>query len=263
MSDREDETMAIMGEHFKRFRKEILVELQLIPQCQPHTKDILIVCHNQLHYLRNCIDSIQKHTRNYHIYVWDNASNEETQEYLKQLNNTTVIRNEENIGFIQPNNELAKLGTGDYLILLNSDTKVFEGWDTGLISYLQHNSDTLQTGYLGGVLDKEGMGGLAAWGKDIDYICGFCSCISRETYTNLGLFDDNLKFAYCEDADLSLRIKDSGKDIYALHLMLVHHYENKTIQVVHREGKINVAESFKVNHAYMKQKWESYLRKKL
>lgn len=199
------------------------------------------------------------------------GSKEENKNFIEELQrdhfltnpddwNIEVWRNEENAGFIVPNNRLAAVGDGEYIILLNSDTKVFQSWDTAMIGWLQHNSDVAQVGYWGGHLGPDGRGFGGDNGYDIDYIPGWCFCIERSVYQQLGLFDEqNLTFAYGEDSDFSLRLQEAGKKIYALHAPLVYHYQNKTIQAVKNEGEIDVKATFDRNHAYLQKRWHDYL----
>lgn len=253
----------MMQSFLAHHREVILKELSFISK-EEVSKDILIVVHDQLDYLKGCVDSIRKHTKNYCLYIWDNASKPDMVAYLEGLKaelpgQVVVVRSEENIGFIKPNNALAEMGTGDYVILLNSDTAVFDGWDRAMIGWLQSHPDTGQVGYLGGLLNRSGEGGRADWGSKIDYIMGFCSCFSRALCRQLGLFDTDLIFAYCEDSDFSLRVQRAGYGIYALHLMLVHHFENKTIHAVTEEGLVDVYGNYARNHETLRAKWIDYL----
>lgn len=253
------------------FRQSVETELAIALTAQPAWKDILIVVHDQLSYLQNCIASVREHTKDYTLYIWDNGSGQETVDYLDQLQREHVLneskdwdievwRSERNEGFIVPNNKLAAVGTGDYVILLNSDTKVFPHWDTAMIGWMQHNQNVAQVGFWGGHLGSDGRGFGGDNGYDIDYIPGWCFCIHRDTYNEFGLFDDkNLDFAYCEDADFSLRLKAAGKTLYALHAPLVYHFQNKTIQAVQKEGEVDVRATFDKNHEYMRLKWKDYL----
>ena len=239
-------------DRIKLFGNEIQEELVYIFNYKPIMKDILIVTHNNIFYLKQCIESIKKHTDNYKIYVWDNASDQETQDFLKK-EDITNIKSSENLGFIIPNNRLIEKSQSEYIILLNDDTIVYPNWDKQLIGYLQ-STDYSQVGYLGGILDNQFKGTKFNFGNKIDYVTGWCFAISRQTYQNFGLFDENnLEFAYCEDADFSLRLKENNKKIYALHSGLVHHFENKT--VTHVEKTKNLINSFENNHKYMKQRW--------
>lgn len=228
-----------------------------------HHKDIIIIVHNQLYYVKKCIEAIYANTKDFTLYVWDNASDSETADYLNQLavekDNFVLEHHNTNIGFIRPNNILAAKGTSPYLILLNSDTEVRKGWDMALIGWLEAKKDCAIVGYLGGLLEANGQGEMAWSGSLIDYVCGWCCCLSRAKYDQFGLFDEeNLAFAYGEDADLSLRLVEAGYSVYALHLGWVIHYGNVTINEVVKIR--NCKTSFDENHAYLKRRWAKYLR---
>lgn len=244
---------------WENYQTEIIEELLIMQRYISVRKDILLVVHNQFEWVKRCIDSIRASTDNYDLYIWDNGSDEPTKSYLQSLS-AHVIRSEKNEGFITPNNELAKLGTSPYLILLNSDTEVQEGWDKALIAWLQQKPDVAATSYLGGRVDGDFYGKHFGWGEQLDYLCGWCLCISRETYNEFGLFDaDNLKFAYGEDADLSFRLKSAGKHIRALHLNLVAHFENKTVTNLNVESQTTLQQAFTQNHQYLRSRWKNLI----
>jgi len=239
----------------------------LIDTCeQEESIDILMVVKDQYDYVRQSIESIIKNSSNYHLYIWDNGSEELTAKYLQEVallfeDKITLIKNSENSGFIVPNNRLAELGNNDYLILINSDTKVHENWTKPLVNFLKKNSDYSIVGYMGGLLNEEAQGVKINYGEEIDFVCGWCCCMSRSFYNNFGLFDEqNLKFAYCEDADLSLRAKEAGSKIYSLHLDLVEHYGSVTAKAVKEQGT-DLSLTFSHNHNYMKKRWNEYLQK--
>ncbi|CAE7860192.1 KCND2 [Symbiodinium microadriaticum] len=244
-------------------------EAEVASRAKDAWKDIIIVVHNELPYLQQCVESIRRHTKNCTLYIWNNNSDEDVQSYLDGLMNVIepgvfeieVRHHPENIGFIEPNNTFAELGDGDYIILLNSDCMVFEGWDKTLLGHLQDDPDLAEVGYLGGALDGEGKGIKAGrYGYDIDFVCGWCVCISRDTYEEFGLFNKQLTFAYGEDSDLSLRLKAADKKILALYTNLVLHHGNKTVNRVSRQGTIStLKETFEANHRYVKEKWRDYL----
>lgn len=244
---------------FQMFHEEIKSELIISAQYKPVMKDILVVVRDQFEYVKECIESIQANTSDYRIYVWDNGSQPETAEYLIEQNKRQdfcLTRVETNEGFIKPNNRLAELGKSPYIVLLNSDTFVRPGWDKSLVAHVE--AGYAQTGYLGGLLNETGEGDGSDFGSEVDYISGWCCCVSREVFAEFGLFDEvNLDFAYCEDADFSLRLKEAGRSVYALHLGLVHHYENKTITTVATEKDVRT--SFKHNHEYMQKRWSKRL----
>jgi len=241
------------------YRNEIMRELACTMQYKPASKDILIVVHSQLPYLKKCIFSIRKHTQNYKILVWDNGSDEETSFWIKHQNDITSFRSEENLGFIIPNNTLAKKSNSEYIILLNSDTEVMPDWDCAMIAHIQQYGYS-QVGYLGGFLDHNGKGVRFGFGGDVDYIPGWCFCIPKSVYNHYGLFDEkNLEFAYCEDSEFSLRITDCGEKIYSLHLGLCVHYENVTIKEVQKS--INCHLTYEKNHHYIMKTYGHRLKK--
>lgn len=261
---KDDQKKSSTYENFESHFSKVKEELKMIEQARDASKDIIIVVHDQLDYLKQCINSVKEHTKNYHIYIWDNASGKQTADYIEQLVKEgcgTVIsmRSDTNTGFIIPNNELVGWGESEYIILLNSDTKVCSGWDKAMTGFLDSHPNVAQIGYWGGHIGADGRGFGGANGYEVDYIPGWCFCISRATYNEYGLFDNQLTFAYCEDADLSLRLKEADKQIYSLHAPLVHHYQNKTIVEVEKEGQIDVAATFEKNHQYIKVRWKDYI----
>lgn len=258
-------------ENFETHFDHVKAELELAASARDAWKDIIIVVRNQLSYFKQCIESIKANTKNYHLYIWDNGSDPETRAYIDSLVasfdperdtdwDISTMRSEQNTGFIEPNNELVAWGDSEYIVLLNSDTKVFEGWDRLMTGFLESHPEVAQVGYWGGHMGPDGRGFGGSTGYDVDYIPGWCFCVARSTYEKHGLFDKRLKFAYCEDADLSLRLKEAGSKIYSLHAPLVHHYQNKTIVEVEKEGQVDVAATFAANHEFIKERWKDYLK---
>lgn len=240
------------------FPSEIKNELLMMNNYQPVDKDILIVVHNQLPYLKNCVESIRENTDNYKLYIWDNASGEEMKDWLAEQKDIEIHGSKVNQGFILPNNKLAWYSRSPYLVLLNSDTKVYPGWDRAMIAFLQ--AGYAQAGYLGGFLDWRGFGHKFGFGENVDYLCGWCFAMPREIFQQHGLFDaHHLTFAYCEDADLSLRLREANLRLYALHLGLVSHYQNKTIEEVSKV--LDCSKAIEANHLYMRKRWEKHLPK--
>jgi GT2 family glycosyltransferase len=248
--------------NFEKIKQELL----LIDDAKNIKKDIIIVVHNQYDFIKNCIESIYKNTKNFNLFIWNNASDCETSDYLEKISskkdNIRLYSSSENLGFIVPNNKMIQDTNSPYIILLNSDTEVRKNWDKVLIGFLENNHDVAIAGYDGGILDKNGLGIDKNYGYDIDYVCGYCMCLPRRTYLEFGLFDEeNINFAYCEDSDLSLRIREKNKKIYACYSTdLVVHYGNRTsLDLLSKDE--NFAEIVRKNLVYLQKRWNKYLIK--
>ena len=232
---------------------------------QSTTKDIIIVVKDQSSYIKKCLESLYANTSNFSVFIWDNGSSLETKELLQsweqQHDNLYLVRNETNEGFITPNNRLIEVTTAPFIILLNSDTECRVGWSEALIGYLQNHPEIGAVGYEGGLLYKNGMGFSPVSGLYIDYISGCSLAIPRYIYEEFGLFDEeNLKFAYCEDADFCLRLKEGGKAIYVLSLELVKHHANVTTRAVLKT--LDITQEFISNHEYINKRHKDYMTKK-
>lgn len=244
--------------------EKIKEELLFIDFAEDIKKDILIVVHNQFEFVKNCIDSLYKNTKNFNLFIWDNNSDKQTKEYLEKIQkkkNVKLYRSDKNLGFVIPNNLMAKDSESPYLILLNSDTEVRPYWDKVLVGFLEKNQDVGACGFQGGIVDEQGLGVGVNFGYEIDYICGYCLCVPRKIYQEFGLFDENIKFAYCEDSDFSFRLREKNKKIYACYSTdLVFHYGNRTSMSVAQ--KINLKEMIQNNLIYLQNRWSKYLIKK-
>jgi len=90
---------------------------------------IIIVSFNTRKMLEECLSSLVSNTKplNYEIIIIDNASNDGSVDFLqestKKINNLKLILNRENVGFGAANNQGIKKAKGEYILLLNSDTK--------------------------------------------------------------------------------------------------------------------------------------------
>ena len=105
--------------------------------------DIIIPVWNQRAVTEECARSILENTAgDYRIIVIDNASADETRQYLERLvsersSRVMLIRNAVNEGFIKAVNKGIEASAAEYVCLLNNDTLVFDGWLTEMIKVAQ------------------------------------------------------------------------------------------------------------------------------
>jgi len=218
---------------------------------------IIIPTRDRAELLRRCIDSIGKRTTwpNYEILVVDNGSRESsTREYLDRLRQEEgfrVIDFDGPFNYSAINNRAAAMADGQYLVFLNNDTEAGTGdWLESLMEVLQfpdagaagakllYPDDTVQ--HAGVIL---GLGGLANHAfyrtghgrrtyfnqadviRNYSAVTGACMMVRRETFEELGGFDEeNLPVAY-NDIDSCLRLRERGYLVLYTPFAILYHHE--------------------------------------
>ena len=160
----------------------------------------------------------------------------------------TVIRNQQNLGFVGSCNAGAALAKGRSIVFLNNDTIVLNNWlepllemldtpDVGIVgSMLVYPDGSLQEA--GGCIWQDGNG--LNYGRndnpndpkynftrEADYCSGASLAIRTSDFRELGGFDIDFSPGYYEDTDLCFKTRQSGKRII---------YEPRS-KVIHLEGK--------------------------
>jgi glycosyltransferase involved in cell wall biosynthesis len=101
---------------------------------------IIIPCWNQREITRYCIAALKRHTRRpWELIVVDNGSTDGTANYLAGVQDAaavpvTVIANTTNRGFPAAINQGLKVARGEYVVLLNNDVVVTDGWLDQLVA---------------------------------------------------------------------------------------------------------------------------------
>ncbi len=112
---------------------------------------IIIPCWNQLDFTRLCLTALVRHTRPpWELIVIDNGSTDGTAAYLSGVRDVapmpvTVISNSRNLGFPAAINQGLRAARGEYLVLLNNDAVVTDGWLTQLIALTEVGKNTPRT----------------------------------------------------------------------------------------------------------------------
>lgn len=108
---------------------------------------IIIVSYNTKKLTRGCIESIIKFKPKIglEVIVVDNGSTDGSVEVLRKLkvlnSNIEIVECKKNLGFAKANNQGMKRAKGEYVLLLNSDTKVTKGAIDKLIEFAKSRSD--------------------------------------------------------------------------------------------------------------------------
>jgi N-acetylglucosaminyl-diphospho-decaprenol L-rhamnosyltransferase len=225
---------------------------------------IIIVTWRSLDYVRRCLSSIYRETRelSFEVIVVDNASGDRCEGAIrKEFPRVKFHQSAENLGFSKANNLGYVRSSGDILLFLNPDTEVRDNVFARMTGYLHThpgvaavgarllNSDgTLQTSCVqtypticNQVFDAEVLRrrfpGWSIWGirgiragisatTAVQVISGACFMVRKVAFHNVGLFSEAY-FMYAEDLDLSYRLNAKG---YAIHYL-------PGCEVVHHGGK--------------------------
>ena len=217
----------------------------------PVVSIVIPVC-NKWVYTAACLRSLLevKGRHSFEVIVVDDKSSDETAERLANIEGLTHLRNDKNLGFVGSCNRGAAKARGAYLVLLNNDTQVTEGWldeliDTfdrepraGLVgARLIYPDGTLQES--GGIVFSNGSGWNYGRGKDaenpvyhflreVDYCSGACIALRTEYFHEIGALDERYAPAYYEDTDLAFRVRESGMKVFIQPLSAVIHHEGIT-----------------------------------
>lgn len=232
---------------------------------------IIIVTRNQAGYTRQMLKSLFHATPEpFEIIAVDNGSTDGTLEYLKSYGNIEIIVNTENLGFGKACNQGMAKAKGDYILLLNNDTLVVDGWLSGLISHLERDEKAGIVGPLSNAAlraqtirytceNKDQMYKLCrklrvencGLARDVEMLSGFCFLIKREVINKIGGFDERFYPGNFEDDDFCLRARLAGYKLLVADDVFVFHFGQRTFlgEKMDYKGTLND------NWVKYKEKW--------
>lgn len=229
---------------------------------------IIIVNYRTVDLVKNAIVSIWKNTRDisYEIIVIDNNSGDDLSELFNlNISNLILLNSDNNLGFGKANNQASLIAKGRNLFFLNPDTYLLNNAIKYLCNYIDSHLDI---GIVGGnlynnnmepnlsyemlypsiLMDisgaiKNGLGfsiskflygndyeyNHSGLPKEVAYITGAALMIRKKVFIEIEGFDSTF-FMYCEDADLSYRIRKRKLKIVNVPLAQIVHLEGKSIK---------------------------------
>jgi GT2 family glycosyltransferase len=220
------------------------------------TVSVIIPSYNGMDDTEVCLSALQKTLPpefRGEIIVVDDASTDDTHRrlglWLKKEKRLKVIRNSQNVGFVDTCNTGAAAAAHDILVFLNMDTIPMPGWLPPLLRVFEDDAHTGAVGgklvypdgrlqEAGGVVYADGSG--ANFGKwdynvddplynflrEVDYCSGALLATPRAVFLQLGGFDVRYRPGYCEDSDYCFTLRENGYRVY---------YQPESV-VVHIEG---------------------------
>lgn len=225
--------------------------------------DIVVCVHDALADLQRCLASVLAHTRPpYRLILVDDGSGPQTAGWLRafaagQGEDCLLLRSEEATGYTFAANRGLGAGDAPWVLLLNSDTEVTEGWldrlldcgrsdpRIGLVGPLS-NAATYQSipeqreGDDWAINDLPTGFDLAAWAglvaadsarlrPRLPFLNGFCLLLRRAMLEAVGPLDEaTFGAGYGEENDLALRARAAGWDLALADDAFVFHAQSRS-----------------------------------
>ncbi len=195
--------------------------------------DIIIPVLNKPDLTAGCLDSISKHTHSpYRIIIIDNASDADTKKFLdgfkKTHENTILITNVENAGWVKAVNQGIRASDAPYVCVMNNDTVVETGdWLAKLIAVAESEAGI-------GLVNPnfEVKCGCACCHEkpytEIDFCRGYCIVIKRAVIGKIGGLDEAYGLGYYDDDDFSVRAIRAGFTCVKANAVTVLHLGDST-----------------------------------
>lgn len=264
------------------------------------TVSIVLVNHNGEAHLERLFDSFitSRFYPNYELIVVEQASVDNSMYILEQYRDRLplrIFRNDRNETFSVASNQGASLAVGDYLLFLNNDMEVTDGWMDAMLNIAQQeNSGAVGARLVYPELSAEGVNIGKSWciqhkgiafcnqtfegseyllpynkgngecpmlqGKTaskVIAVTGACLMVKKAIFLEVGGFDENYIYGY-EDVDLCLKLYRHGYDNYYVPNALLFHYEFGTQQL---DPQQEIASRRARNRRYFIRRWQRYLER--
>jgi GT2 family glycosyltransferase len=193
----------------------------------------------------------------FEVIVVDNASTEASAALSPFAERLKVIRNRENLGFTKANNRGVAEAQGDYLLFLNSDTKVDPDTLSRLVGFADAHPQAGAVGPL--VLNGDGSFQLSFgrpfslfsefWQKtfaaraarhagagrlkarEVGWVSGCCLLTRREYFSEAKVFDEGI-FLYFDDSELCTHLRKMGKKIFFCPAARIVHFGGASVAAI-------------------------------
>lgn len=222
---------------------------------------ISILAYQNLALTKRCIESVMSADWTVQggceLILTDNACSDGTAEYFDQLatgQRVHVIHNAVNEGFIPPNIKALEMAKGEFFVMLNNDAEVPAGWLDELRRPFDIDPMMGLTGPEGGCCGfSENIQGIPS--RRVEYVEGACVMGRVSVLRKVGLFSPHLRFAYWEDTDLSLRLRELGYNLKLVPFRIKHQRgsTSRTMPELIRQHQFN-------NGQYIRRRWFHYMK---
>jgi GT2 family glycosyltransferase len=209
---------------------------------------IIIPVYNKINFTLSAINDIFKLETDYELIVVDNASTDDTQKKLTEIQHPrfTYIRNEDNLFHSKGCNVGYAASKGSHVLFINNDIKVRSEYATWTNHIIDNCYDNI-VGPTFGQLDKD-FNFIKESNQVLignSYISGWCIAAKKETWNKLDLslnqvWNESLPM-YFNDGDLSFRARKLNIKMDLISLPVVHFGKISSSQLnvnkLYNEGK--------------------------
>jgi GT2 family glycosyltransferase len=227
------------------------------PQIAQPTVDIIIPTYNNLKYLKVCIASVRRNTRAPYTLIVVDSGDDDTYEWLRVQPDIVALKSPCRLHFAAATNAGIRIAKGEYLVMLNNDTIVADGWldammqeatrpGIGAVGPFSNNDKNWRHRDSVVIKGKE----IGQWTpiedvldilEDIEaythakqvseheWISFYATLFPRRVVDEVGLLDDGFRSGY-EDMDYCRRIRLHGYKVIQTYDAFVFHFVSKTIQ---------------------------------
>lgn len=256
---------------------------------------IITVSYNTKKLLKQALSAVfasSLNKRNYQVFVVDNASSDGSPEMVKKdFPQVKLIKSKDNLGFAKGNNLAIAKSDSDYIMLLNSDTKVKSNALSSLIEFMDSHPKagvaSAQILYPSGEIQQSGgflprLSNVFAWmfliddlpivknifwsyqitsqsfykkTRQLGWVTGAAMIIRRQAVSDIGLLDDKI-FMYGEDVDYGIRAKKKGWQVWSVAKAKVTHFQFQSSKGISENAMLGEFKGLKYIFQKHKPKWE-------
>ena len=213
---------------------------------------IVIPVFNAVFFTRVCLMALEREAGGAEVIVVDNGSTDETPDVCRRWESAgpgrRYLRYHEQLGFARACNAGAEASRGEFVVFLNNDTFVLEGWLERLLEPFTEDPKVMVTGsrllYPSGHVQHAGVAfnhlgphhvfvglpgdtPIVLEQRDYQVVTGAALAIRRSEFERLGGFDSAFHNSF-EDVDLCLKVRRDGGRVVYVPTSVAYHFESMT-----------------------------------
>ncbi len=244
------------------------------------TVSVIVPAHGKVDLTLRCLSSLGTAATAvpFEVIVVDDGSSPPLEADLGRVPGLNLVRNQERSGFVAAANRGARAASGDFLLFLNNDTVVTDGWLDALWRRIESSTNigivgarlvfpdgTVQEA--GGIVWADGSASnygrgfhpedpRIGYAREVDYCSGACLLVRRSLFEECDAFDRLYAPGYYEDVDLSFAARVRGARTWYEPAATVYHEEGGTAGTDPAHG---MKRSQEVNRDKFRERWDRAL----